>query len=125
MSGKNKKQFGVWMDTQHATITGRENVDSGSFIVIGHVKNNGPGSNSNEKTANNHEKTLTHQFFKEIAHLMQNAEEVHVTGTGDIQEEFIKYLGDSAQFKNTITNESTSLKTSDEKFIEIISARFD
>ena len=124
MSGKNKKQFGVWMDTQNATITGRENVDSGVFVILGHVKNEGPGSNSSEKTANNHEKTLTHQFFKQIVHYMQNAEEVLVTGTGDIQEEFIRYLKETAQFKNVVANESTSLRTADDKFIEMITTRF-
>ena len=36
MSQKNKKQFGVWMDSHHAIIVGRENVDSGEFVVLGH-----------------------------------------------------------------------------------------
>ncbi len=39
MSGKNKKQFGVWMDSHHATIVGRENGDSGDFIILAHEKN--------------------------------------------------------------------------------------
>ena len=37
MSGKNKKQFGVWMDTRHAIIMGRENIDSGDFTILGRV----------------------------------------------------------------------------------------
>jgi hypothetical protein len=31
MSGKNKKQFGVWMDSHNATIIGREQVDAGTL----------------------------------------------------------------------------------------------
>jgi len=38
MSGKSKKQFGVWMDSQHAIVVGRENVDSGSFVILAHEK---------------------------------------------------------------------------------------
>ncbi|MDB5249947.1 MAG: hypothetical protein JWQ40_4341 [Segetibacter sp.] len=124
MSGKNKKQFGVWMDTQQATIIGRENVDSGDFVILGHAKNAGSGGNSNENAANNSEKTLQTKFFKEVNAYMQNVEEIHVTGTGDIQEQFIRYLSETPQFKNTVANESTSNKMSDEKLIEFISAKF-
>ncbi|MFN9339901.1 MAG: hypothetical protein ACK6BZ_10470, partial [Candidatus Kapaibacterium sp.] len=67
MSKKSKKQFGVWMDSHHATIVGKENVDEGEFIVIGHVKNDGAQNNSNENAFNNQEISLTHKFFKEIA----------------------------------------------------------
>jgi hypothetical protein len=38
MSGKNKKQFGVWMDSHHATIVGKESVDTGNFVVLAHAK---------------------------------------------------------------------------------------
>lgn len=121
MSEKNKKQFGVWMDSQHATVIGKENSDSGNFNVLGHVKNEGAGSNSNENAANNLEKTLQAKFFKQITSYMQNAEEVYVTGTGTAQEQFIKYLGDTPQFKNTVAKESTSNKMNDEKLIQYIS----
>ena len=79
MSGKNKKQFGVWMDSQHATIVGRENVNDGDFIILGNVKNDGPDRNSNENAFNNQEIALTHKFFKEIAAKMVNIDEVLVT----------------------------------------------
>ena len=51
MSEKNKKQFGVWMDLHHATIVGRENVDSGEFVILGHEKVDGQGRNSSENAA--------------------------------------------------------------------------
>lgn len=124
MSGKNKKQFGVWLDSNHATIVGRELVDTGDFVILAEAKNNGQGSNSNENTANNAEQSLQLKFFKEITSHMQNAEEVHVTGTGISQEQFMHFMAETAQFKNTVANESTSQKMGDEKLVEYISRQF-
>ncbi len=70
------------MDSNHAIIVGREQVDSGDFVIIAHAKNNSHGGNSNENAANNAEKTLQQKFFKEISSHMQNLDEVYVTGTG-------------------------------------------
>ena len=77
MSSKNKKQFGVWMDSHQATIVGRQNVDAGDFVVLARTKNSGAGSNSNENASNNAEKSLLQRFFKEITSHMQNVEEVN------------------------------------------------
>ena len=121
---KDKKQFGVWMDSQHATITGREIMDNGPFVVLGHVNNPGTSNNSNEHSRNNEEINLTQKFFKEITHLMPNVDEIHVTGTGKIQEEFIHYLADTAQYKNAVTSESTSNKMSDEQLIAFMIKHF-
>ena len=114
----NQKQFGVWMDSHHATIVGKENVDTGDFVILAHVKGEETPGNSNENTAHNHERTLQAKFFKEITSHMQNADSVHITGTGKEQEHFKHYLADSAQFKNTKTTESTSSKMSDDKLVE-------
>ncbi len=119
-----KKQFGVWMDTHHATIVGKEDVDTGEFIVLGHVENEGPTNHSNEKTANNHEITLTQKFHKEIAALMPNVDEIHITGTGQAQEQFMHFLADTAQYKNVDSTESTSNKMSDEALIEYVKEYF-
>ena len=59
MSEKNKKQFGVWMDSQHATIVGRKDIDTADFTILGYVKNTGAsckddrllGSRRNHSTA--------------------------------------------------------------------------
>ncbi|GAA4430618.1 hypothetical protein GCM10023188_17450 [Pontibacter saemangeumensis] len=112
------------MDSNQATIVGREDIDTGDFVVLTHIKNEGQGSNSNENAANNAEKTLQQKFFKEIASHMQNAEEVEITGTGITQEQFMHYLADTAQFKNTVTKESTSNQMSDEHLIEYFSGKF-
>jgi len=124
MSVKNKKQFGIWMDNRHATIIGYADATSEEFSVLGHAKNPGADANSNENAAQNHEKTLQAQFFKEITRHMQNAEEVHVTGTGTIQEQFIHYLAETPQFKHTVAKECTSNKMSDERLVEFIASKF-
>ena len=124
MAVKNKKQFGVWMDSQHAIVAGREKDGTGDFVILGQAKTGGQESNSNENAANNAEKGMTQKLFKEVTSYMQNADEVHVTGTGTAQEQFIKYLKETPQFKNTIAKESTSNKMSDEKLVEYISAKF-
>jgi stalled ribosome rescue protein Dom34 len=111
------------MDTHHATVIGHS-VDSAEFTVLGHLKNPGAGSNSSEHASNNLEKTLTQKYFKEISHLLVNAEEVHITGSGTIQEQFMHYLAETPQFKKTVTSESTSNPMSDDKLIELINKHF-
>ena len=114
MSDKSKKLFGVWMDSHNATILGKDDSENGEFIVLGNVNNEGPGKNSNEKTSNNQEIGLTQKFFKEIASKMPNIDEIHITGTGQVQEQFMKFLAETPQYKNAISTESTSNKMSDE-----------
>lgn len=120
----NKKQFGVWMDSQHATIVGREDTDEGNFIVLDHAKNDGPASNSSENAFNNQEIALTQKFFKAILTHIQNVDEIHVTGTGKIQEQFVNYLAETPQYKNTVSSLSTSNKMSDEQFLAFITEQF-
>lgn len=120
---KNKKQFGVWMDSHSAVIVGRQE-DAEVFEVIGHVSNSGAARNSNENAANNHDIALTQKFFKEIAAIMPNVDEIHISGTGQIQEQFIKFLGETPQYKNANATESTSNKMSNENFAEYITTHF-
>lgn len=119
-----KKQFGVWMDSHHAIVVGRENVSEGDFKVLGHVNNAGAPGNSSENAANNHEITLQHKYFKEIAALMQNVDEIHVTGTGDAQEQFIKFLSETPQYKNVVAKDSTSTQMNDDQFVEMVANNF-
>ena len=112
------------MDSHHATIVGKENIEDGDFVTLGSVDNPGPASNSNENTANNHEITLTQKFFKEIAAIMQNVDEIHVTGTGQIQEEFIHFLADTPQYKNAVSSTSTSNKMEEAQLLTFITEHF-
>lgn len=123
MSEKTKKQFGVWMDSHHATVVGRDPSAAG-FTVVGHAKNPGPGPNSNENAAHHLEITLVHKYFKEIGSQMENAEEVHLTGTGTMQEQFKRYLAETPQFKKTVVSESTSNAMSEDKLVAFVSSHF-
>ena len=120
----NQKQFGVWMDSHNAVIVGNGNIEGGPLMVIAHIKGETISPNSSEKTSNNHEKTIQLKFFKEIASHLVNATHVHVTGTGQAQEQFMHYLSTTPQFKNSKTTESTSNKMSDQKLIEFMSDKF-
>lgn len=120
----NQKQFGVWMDGHQAAIVGNANATEDPLTVIAHVKAEMISQNSSEKNSNNHEKTVLAKFFKEIASHMANATHIHVTGTGQAQEQFIHYLAATPQFKNSKTAESTSNKMSDEKLVEFITGKF-
>lgn len=124
MSDTKRKQFGVWMDSHQATVIGRKNVDNGEFVILGHAKNENTSGNSNENAANNSERTQLHKFFKEISAHMQNAEELHVTGTGTVQEQFKKYMAETPQFKHAIVKESTANKMSEEKLIAFFNDKF-
>ena len=111
------------MDTHHATVVGCDPT-SAEFTVLGHAKNPGPAANSNENASNNQEVTLVQKYFKEIGRLLVNAEEIHLTGTGQIQEQFRRYLGEAPQFKKSVVSESTSNEMSDKKLVELVSSRF-
>ena len=124
MSKKNKKQYGVWMDSHQATIVGRDDSDSGEFGIVAVVKNPGTNSNSNENAANNQEITLKQKYFKAITASIVNLDEIHVTGTGQVQEEFIKFLAESPQYKNVVSSESTTNKMKDDQLVAHFTKHF-
>lgn len=124
MSQKQKKQFGIWMDNHHAIVIGRADANDEAFTVIGHAGNEGARANSSEKTEHNDEKTLQHKFFKEILNHMQNADEVLITGTGTAQEQLMKYMADTPQYKHTQTKESTTNKMSEENLVKLMESTF-
>ena len=124
MSVNIKKQFGVWMDSHNAIVVGKESIDHGNFVVLGHAEALKEESNSNENAANNAKRDSLQKLFKEITSFMQNVDEVHVTGTGTAHAQFISYLAETPQYKKTVATESTSTKMSEEKLIEYITSRF-
>ncbi len=113
----NKKSFGIWMDAHHATIVRKEEGQR-QFSVVAHVKGEASHGNSNENTGNNHEQTLTGQFFKQITAHMPNVDVLHITGTGQVQEQFARYLADTPQYKGVQTTGSTANKMTDEALLE-------
>jgi hypothetical protein len=118
----NQKQFGVWMDTHHATVVGSENADTG-LTVLAHIAGEEVNPSSSNKNENNQKKMLQAKFFKEICSHLLNATHLHATGTGQVQEQFIHYLAETPQFKNTKTEESTANKMSDENLVKYFSGK--
>ena len=119
----NQKQFGVWMDSHHATVVGSDPTESGELVVLAHITGEEVTSSPSNKNENNQKKMLQAKFFKEITAHLQNATYLHATGTGQVQEQFIHYLADTPQFKNTKTEESTSNKMSDESLLKFFSEK--
>jgi stalled ribosome rescue protein Dom34 len=119
----NQKQFGVWMDSHNAIIVGNEEAENGALVVLAHTKGEEVTASSSEKNEHNQKKTMQSKFFKEISAHLQNATHLHVTGTGQAQEQFIHYLSATPQFKNVKTVESTSNKMDDEKLIAFFSSK--
>lgn len=111
------------MDNHQAAIVG-SSTENSTLSLLAHVKGESASQNSSEKNSNNHERTVQAKFFKEIASHLLNATHVHVTGTGQSQEQFIHYLANTPQFKDSETAESTSNKMSDERLVEYITAKF-
>ena len=111
------------MDSHAATVVGTSPAAT-EFTVVGRASNPSTGSNSNENAANNREITLAQKYFKEIGRHLVNADQVHLTGTGTIQEQFKHYLADTPQFKKTVVSESTSNAMSDKKLLEFVTSHF-
>lgn len=119
-----QKKFGVWMDTLHATVVGNGNTEGGPVLVLAHINGEEVSASPGNKNENNQKTMLQAKFFKEITTHLQNATHLYATGTGQVQERFIHYLGKTARFKNTKTEESTSNKMSDEKLVEFFTEKF-
>jgi len=124
MSEKIKKQFGVWLNTNHAIVVGRENEGDGDFKILGEEFAEDSTIHSNENTGNNAERGAQLKLFKNITSHMQNVDELHITGTGVAQEQFMHYLSETPQYKKTVTVKSTSNEMSKERLVEFISGQF-
>ena len=86
---KDQKEFGVWMDNHHATVVGNKAPESEAMVLIGHIKGEDSSPNTSEKNTNHHERTIQSKFFREIAAHLTNATHIHITGTGQAQEQLI------------------------------------
>ena len=124
MSEKIKKQFGVWLNSNHAIIVGKEDEANADFKIIGEEFSKETPNNSNENTGNNAVRNSQLKLFKSITSHMQNVDELHITGTGVSQEQFIHYLSETPQYKKTVTEKSTSNEMSKERLVEFIAEKF-
>lgn len=123
MSQTQKKQFAIWLDTQHAIIAGRAD-NEGELTILGHEDSEVGLPNTSEHAGNNRDRTATTKFFKAIAHHMQNAEEVLVAGPGTAQEQFIHYLAETPQFKNVKATDKTTERLDGESLLQLAEKHF-
>ncbi|WP_027377587.1 hypothetical protein [Kaistella palustris] len=120
-----KKLAGIWMDSENATVVKNHDIECAyKFFLCDPVKRDVQHGNSSEKNANNVEQTNTAKFFKDLEHLLTNTEELYLTGTGTIQEQFKNHLAETPQFKNLKVTLDTDQKMSDEQFLEKVKTHF-
>lgn len=120
-----KKLAGIWMDSENATVVKNHDIESAyKFFVCDPVKRDVQHGNSSEKNAKNVEQTNTAKFFKDLEQLITNTQELYLTGTGTIQEQFKNHLAETAQFKNLKVTLDTDQKMSDEHFLEKVKGHF-
>ncbi|UJF29055.1 hypothetical protein L0B70_09385 [Kaistella sp. 97-N-M2] len=120
-----KKLAGIWMDSENAIVVKNHDIESAyKFFVCDPVKRDVQHGNSSEKNANNVEQTNTAKFFKDLEHLIINTQELYLTGTGTIQEQFKNHLSETAQFKNLKVTLGTDQKMSEEQFLEEVKSHF-
>lgn len=119
------KLSGLWLDHHKAIVVKNHDAQNAfKFFLCSPVKAEVQHGNSSENAANNAEQTNKAKYFKEIAHLLTNSEEVFITGPGTIQEELKNFLHDTAQFKNLKITLGTAQKMSDEEVLNAVKSHF-
>ena len=120
-----KKLSGLWLDHHKAIVVKNHDAQNAfKFFLCSPVKAEVQHGNSSENAANNAEQTNKAKYFKEIAHLLTNSEEVFITGPGTIQEELKNFLHDTAQFKNLKITLDTAQQMSDEEVLNAVKSHF-
>lgn len=120
-----KKLAGIWMDSENAIVVKNHDIESSyKFFVCDPVKRDVQHGNSSEKNANNVEQTNTAKYFKDLENLITNTQELYLTGTGQIQEQFKNHLAETAQFKNLKVKLDTAQKMSEEQVLETVKNHF-
>ena len=120
-----KKLSGLWLDHHKAIVVKNHDAQNAfKFFLCSPVKAEVQHGNSSENAANNAEQTNKAKYFKEIAHLLTNSEEVFITGPGTIQEELKNFLHDTAQFKNLKITLGTAQQMNDEEVLDAVKGHF-
>ncbi len=120
-----KKLAGIWMDSENAVVVKNHDIQNAfKFFACDPVKRDVQQGNSSEKNANNAEQTNTAKFFKELENLITNTEELYLTGTGTIQEQFKNHLAETAQFKNVKVSLDTAQKMNNDQLLEAVKKHF-
>ena len=120
-----KRIAGIWIDSHKAIVVKNHDAQNAfKFFVCDPVKREVQHGNSNENAANNAEQTNKAKFYKEIDKLLENTEELYITGPGTTQEELKHYLHDTAQFKNLKITLDTAQQMSEDQVLELVKKHF-
>lgn len=120
-----KKLTGLWINSEKAIVVKNHDAQNAfKFFVCSPIKAEVQHGNSSENAANNAEQTNKAKFFKEIANLITNTEELYVTGPGTAQEELKKYLHETAQYKNLKITLDTAQQMSEEQVLNTVKSHF-
>lgn len=103
--------MGMWIDNSHAIIIANDN-EAGTYAIGETVKVNDHHVSGSEHTMNNAEQGNNLKYFKSIAALLLDYDEILIFGPGTSQEQFHNFLKEDAQFNNKrITIDSTGNQT--------------
>jgi len=99
MTKSNPRQYaGVWMDKENAIIiTQTEDADYG---ISEKLKAEGHQASGSEHSMNNAQHGDNLKYFKSLAAMLHNYDEILVFGPGKAQEQFKNHLDSDAIFKN-------------------------
>lgn len=121
-----KKLAGIWIDKQKAIVVKNHDAQNAfKFFVCNPVVAEVHHGESSESTVNHADQTNRLKFLKEIDHLLENTEELYITGPGQIQEELRNYLHETAQFKNLKITLDTAQHMSEEQVLETVKKHFE
>lgn len=100
MKQNNQKQYaGVWLDNTKAMIITNTS-GSGDYAIQDKVKARENQSGGSEHAINNAKQSETLKYFKSLASLLTNYDEILLFGPGKSQEQLQNHLQEDAQFKN-------------------------
>jgi len=102
MKQHNPKQFaGVCLDSHNAIIIANTSeTENGDYSIQDKVQASEYHGGKGEHFMHNAEQSNHLKYFKSVANLLLNFDEILVFGPGKSQEEFINFLHEDAQFKS-------------------------
>lgn len=113
-----KQYAGVWLDNQQAMII--SNHDSGEYNISNKLKsvtNQGGGS---EHSMNNGKQSHQLKYFKELALLLTQYDEILIFGPGQSQEQMKHHLQEDPQFNHKkITIDSADQLTDPQRIAKV------
>ena len=102
MKHKNQKEYaGVWLDnTKAIIIADASESETAGYAITDTLKAPEMHGGGSEHGMNNAKQSDLLKYYKSLAHLLLNYDEILIFGPGKSQEQFQHHLKDDAQFTN-------------------------